>query len=131
MGDWVVGCCWVVRLACEEITGKGKIKGRREKPPPHPSTEALRPGPVDVRLCLFIESDAPPAAAAAADAAPPRAVTVEPEPILVVDDRGLLAASLGRAGAPLREAFGRPDARFRFFITSVFNDNGLTTPCNL
>jgi len=54
--------------------------------------------------------------------------------LLVVDARGRVddEASLGSTELFLRvPELGAPEARFRFFITSVLSDSGLTTPCNL
>ena len=108
--------------------------------------------PVEIRRCRFIAREAPEAGP------PPNRFVGEnrdegellgnPE---VVEDRGRVeeAAVLGNEAFPFLEAlWGVPDARFlhfnnerhfrnirskcahRFLITSVFKDNGRTTPCS-
>jgi len=90
--------------------------------------------PVDIRLWRFKAND--PATAAVA---PTRLPGDSREPgrarvLLVVDERGRVddETSFGSPGLALRAPeFGAPEARFRFLITSVLRDRGLTTPCNL
>ena len=94
--------------------------------------------PADVRLWRFIASG--PALLGVLRPTPARLFGVERDPgswvgiVLVVEARGRVDddAILGNAEPPLRdELLGAPDARFLFLMTSVFNDSGRTTPCNL
>jgi len=90
---------------------------------------------VEDRLCLLRARGAgitapPPIRLPGDNREPGRASGV----LLVVDERGRVEdeASLGSTELFLRvPEFGAPEARFRFFITSVLRDSGLTTPCNL
>jgi len=100
-------------------------------PAPSASLRTKAPGPsVDVRLCRLRAKD--PATAAPApirlpgdNREPGRASGV----LLVVDERGRVEdeASLGSTELLRAPALGAPEARFRFFITSVLRDSGLTT----
>jgi len=91
--------------------------------------------PVDVRLCRLRARDPGKAALALI-----RLPGDNREPgsargvLLVVDERGRVEdeASFGSTELFLRvPELGAPEARFRFLITSVLRDSGLTTPCNL
>jgi len=104
-------------------------------PAPSASLRTKAPGPsVDVRLCrLRAKGPGTPAPAPIRlpgdNREPGRASGV----LLVVDERGRVEdeASLGSTEFLRAPALGAPEARFRFFITSVLRDSGLTTPCNL
>ena len=126
-------------------------------PAPSASLRTKAPGPsVDVRLCR-LRAKGPGTTAPAPirlpgdNREPGRASGV----LLVVDERGRVEdeASLGSTEFLRAPALGAPEARFlrdkcmsrisnltqiwseeiwnyRFFITSVLRDSGLTTPCN-
>lgn len=94
---------------------------------------------VDVRRCLFKDASGgvgpiPGRLLLLLLLGVPRAPAKPVGSVLTVEARGREEedASLGNPEPPLRALpFGAPEARFLFLMTSVFNDNGRTTPCNL